>query len=111
MVYEQKQNKRLLLIARVRLASEAQQKTFFATYSDALEKKYPKRTDESREPGFFHFTTADGGVFFRCVDQECAELEGGDTALFSTLTKELNWTSVVQTANGGDKAKTPVLSK
>jgi hypothetical protein len=110
-VYEQKQNKRLLLIARVRLASEAQRKTFFATYSDALEKKYPKRTDESREPGFFHFTTADGGVFFRCVDQECAELEGGDTALFSTLTKELNWTSVVQTANGGNKAKTPVLSK
>ena len=71
--------------AAPRLVSEAQQKTFFATYSDALEKKYPKRLDESREAGFFHFTTADGGVFLRCVKQECAELEGGNGGIVFDL--------------------------
>jgi hypothetical protein len=110
-VFEQKQSKKLLLVARVRLASEQQRKEFFATYSAALEKKYPKRTDDSREGEFFHFTASDGGVFFRCLERDCLELEGGDAALFSTVTKELNWPSAVQTATGEYKLKAMVSTR
>jgi hypothetical protein len=97
-VYEQKQNKRLLLLARVRLASDEQSRAFFGAYSAALQKKYVKRTEESHEREFFHFIAANGGVFLRCVERECASLEGGDAALFGAFSKELGWQSPAQTA-------------
>src|SRR5262249_29504838 len=110
-VYEHKQSKKLLLTARVRLASTAQTKTFFATYADALQKKYAKRSDESRDGEFLQFTGADGGVLFRCVERDCVELEGGEAALFSTLTKELSWPSLVKTAHGEYRPKSSSLAK
>jgi hypothetical protein len=97
-VYEHKQNKRLVLTTRLRLASAAQTTQFFAAYSDALEKKYSKRTEEFAQRSFLSFTTADGGVFFQCVERECVTLEGGDRALFAQFEKELGWTPPVQTA-------------
>jgi hypothetical protein len=110
-VYEQKQSKKLFLVARVELASEQQKKEFFATYSAALEKKYPKRTGESRESEFFHFATADGGVFFRCVERECLETEGAEAGLFSAVSKELNWPSAVQTTRVQEKPKNSEASR
>ena len=90
-VYEQKKTKRLLLIGRLDLATEADAERFFATYSLALEKKYERRTSEDHQRGLLSFDTADGGVFLRCVGTDCATLEGGDRSLFEKLNNELHW--------------------
>ena len=93
-VYEQKQTKRLLLITRARLASKEQAERFFTQYSEALEKKHEQRGNLFRKPGFFSFDTPDGGVFLRCVENECVTLEGGDRALFLKFNNELQWPPV-----------------
>jgi hypothetical protein len=92
-VYEQKKTKRLLLIARLDLATERDAGQFYAAYSDALEKKHEQRTGVSRERAFLSFDTPDGGVFLRCVATSCVSLEGGDRLLFEKLNKQLNWSS------------------
>jgi hypothetical protein len=93
-VYEQKQTKHLLLITRERLASKEQAERFFGQYSEALEKKHEQRSNIFRRPDFFSFDTPDGGVFLRCVENECVTLEGGDRALFLKFNKELRWSPV-----------------
>ena len=93
-VYEQKQSKKLLLIARVRLASEEQCTDFFASYSAALEKKYPERAHLFRRANLFSFSTPTGSVFLRCFGQECITLEGGDRTLFLRWNKKLGWEAI-----------------
>jgi hypothetical protein len=90
-VYENKQNKRLILITRERLASQEQAERFFGQYSEALEKKYAKRADLFRRADFFSFETSEGNVYLRCVAKECVTLEGGDRALFVQFNKDLDW--------------------
>jgi hypothetical protein len=99
-VYENKQSKKLLLITRLRLATEQDREHFFATYSQAFAKKYDKRSGEVHDKSFLSFNTTDGNVFFRCVERECATLEGGDRTLFDKLNKEMDWTVAPQTAKG-----------
>jgi len=89
---------KLLLIARLRLANEDQGRQFFTAYSLALGKKHSQRSDEVKQQDFYRFTTADGGVFLRCVVRDCVTLEGGSPALFAALTKELGWAPATQTA-------------
>jgi hypothetical protein len=93
-VYEQKPSKRLLLITRERLASQALAERFFGQYSEALEKKHEQRSNLFRKPDFFSFDTPNGGVFLRCFENECVTLEGGDRGLLIQLNKELNWPPV-----------------
>src|SRR6202521_432283 len=93
-VYEQKQSKTLFVLTRERLASEERAQRFFGQYSEALEKKYDKRSNLFRKPDFFSFDTPDGGVFLRCFEKECVTLEGGDRALFLKLNKDLQWPPV-----------------
>jgi hypothetical protein len=93
-VYEQKQTKRLLLITRERLASEERAQRFFGQYSEALEKKYDKRSNLFRKPDFFSFDIPDSSVFLRCFEKECLTLEGGNRALFLKLNKDLQWPPV-----------------
>jgi hypothetical protein len=93
-VYEQKPSKRLLLVTRERLATQVQAERFLGQYSEALEKKYERRSNLFRKPDFFSFDTPDGGVFLRCFENECVTLEGGDRALLIQLNKELNWPPV-----------------
>lgn len=93
-VYEQKQTKRLLLVTRERLANEQLAERFFGQYSEALEKKYDKRKELFRRPGFFSFDTPDGGVFLRCFEKECITLEGGDRSLLIQINKQLSWPPV-----------------
>jgi hypothetical protein len=90
-VYEQKQTKRLLLVTRVRLATEEDGERFFEQYSEALDKKHAQRTGVLRQAGFYSFNTPDGGAFLRCVGRECVTLEGGDRGLFNKLSQELGW--------------------
>jgi hypothetical protein len=96
--FEQKQTKRLVLITRLRLATDEEAAQFFSTYSEALQKKHKQRTNEVSQRGFLSFDTPDGGAFFRCVARECITLEGADRALFDKLTKELSWEPLMEIA-------------
>lgn len=90
-VYENKQNKRVILVTRERLVTQEQAERFFGQYSEALEKKYDKRTNLFRRPDFFSFETPEGSVYLRCLAKECVTLEGGDRALFLQFNKDLAW--------------------
>ncbi|HET6930995.1 MAG TPA: hypothetical protein VFI45_11795 [Candidatus Acidoferrum sp.] len=92
--FEQKNTKRLMLFSRIRLADIVSGSRFFAEYAEALEKKYPDRTDVTRRSNFFTFNSADGSVFFRCNGRECIILEGGSSGLFLQWTAKLNWTLI-----------------
>ncbi len=94
LVYEQKKTKRLLLIARLDLATEGDAAKFFAAYSEALKKKYEKRTGEDEQREYLSLDTPEGGVFLRCVATACVTLEGGELSLFEKLNKELQWTAL-----------------
>jgi hypothetical protein len=108
LLYEQKETKRLLLITRVRLASDQQAQDFFGQYSEALKKKHAQQTNAVGQPSFLSFDTPEGGVFLRCVQKECVTLEGGDRANFAALNKALEWASLPEQPkqSGKDAEKT-----
>jgi hypothetical protein len=93
-VFERKQDKKLILITRLKLASAELAGRFFGQYSEALEEKHAGRSNLFRRPDFFSFDTPEGGVFLRCEGIECVTLEGGDRALFLKLNKGLGWSAV-----------------
>jgi hypothetical protein len=101
-LFEQKKTKKLVLIARLDLADERITSRFFATYSEALTKKYDKRTNEKSEGSFLTFTTPDGGVFFKCLQRSCVSLEGADRALFNKLNSGIHW-EAADPAKVGDR--------
>jgi len=90
-LYEQKQTKRLVLVARLHLDSEEHAAQFFGQYSEALEKKHDARENESRLSNFLSFNTADGGVFLRCVGTECISVEGTNRAVFDGINGMIGW--------------------
>jgi len=90
-VYESKNTKHLVLVARLRLASEEQAGRFFGQYSEALEKKHAERTNLFRRPNFFSFDASEGGVFLRCVESECVAMEGVNRAVFEAFNKAIDW--------------------
>jgi len=75
-LYEEKQSKRMVLATRLRLDSEEHATRFSGQYSEALERKYPDRSNLTRRPNFFSFDSPDGGVFLYCFGVECVTLEG-----------------------------------
>ena len=89
--FEQKNSKRLVLFSRIRLADIVSASRFFTEYAEALEQKYPDRTDVSRRSNFFTFDSGQGSVFFRCSGRECITLEGGSSGMFLQWTAKLNW--------------------
>lgn len=91
LLYEQKQTKRLALVARLHLDSEEHASQFFGQYSAALEKKHDSREHESRLPNFLAFDTPDGGVFLRCVGTECVSVEGTSRAVFDGINGLIGW--------------------
>jgi hypothetical protein len=90
-VYEHKQTKKIILVARLNLDSEVHAARFHGQYSEALEKKYPERSNLFRRPNFFSFDAPDGGVFLDCLGNECVTMEGATRKTFDALTKALNW--------------------
>ena len=89
--FEQRNTKRVMLFARIRVADIVSAARFFTEYSEALEKKYPDRTDISRRSNFLSFDSGHGNVFFRCSGRECITLEGGSSGMFLQWTAKLNW--------------------
>jgi len=90
-LYEHKQTKKLILVARLHLDSEEHAARFFGQYSEALEKKYSERSNLLRRPNFFSFDAPGGGVFLDCLGDECVTLEGTTRSNFDAFTKALNW--------------------
>ncbi|HXM95809.1 MAG TPA: hypothetical protein VOA64_16415 [Candidatus Dormibacteraeota bacterium] len=97
-VYEQKRTKRLVLVARLQLASEEQAAKFFGQYAEVLEKKHEERSDLFRRSNFFSFESPEGGVFLHCVVAECVTVEGGGRALLDSLNKAMGWPKAPRSA-------------
>jgi hypothetical protein len=90
-LYEQKQTKRVVLVARLRLDSEEHAGSFLGAYSEALQKKYSDKTNPPRLPNFFSFHTPDGGVFLRCGGTECISVEGASRTVFDGINGMIGW--------------------
>ena len=90
-LYERKEDKRLILVARLRLESEDQAGRFYQTYSEALEKKYNGRKNTVHLPNFLSFDAPDGGVFLRCLATECISVEGATRAVFDGVISLVGW--------------------
>jgi hypothetical protein len=110
-VFEHKQAKKLILVARLCLDSEEHAARFFGQYSEALEKKYSERSNLLRRPNFFSFDTPDGGVFLDCLGNECVTMEGATRNIFDAFTKALSWPLAPQPPErpGAVPAKTAVI--
>jgi hypothetical protein len=109
--YESKDAKRLLLFVRVRLDSKESAARFFGQYSEALEKKYPKRSNLFRRPDFFSFDTPNGGVSLRCFQNECITLEGGDRALLLQWNKKLGWEAIPEVPQKPNESEVKVARR
>ncbi|HJY85628.1 MAG TPA: hypothetical protein VKE24_02220 [Candidatus Acidoferrales bacterium] len=90
-VFEQQKTKQVLLVFLLQLASEADAARVCGSYSEALELKYANRRDLFRRPNFFSFDTDEGGVFLRCVGDQCLTVEGANRDLFDRVTRALGW--------------------
>jgi hypothetical protein len=90
-VFEHKQTKKLVLVARLHLNDEERAARFFGQYSEALERKYSERSHLLRRPNFFSFETPDGAVFLDCLGDECVTMEGAARSIFDAFSKALNW--------------------
>jgi len=97
-LYQQKQTKKLLLVARLRLDSEDHAESFFREYSEALQKKYGIHQHASSQPEFFSHETLGGGVFLRCVKTECLSVEGTNRAAFDGINEMIGWPAVAVAA-------------
>jgi hypothetical protein len=111
-VYEHKQTKKIILVARLNLDSEVHAARFHGQYSEALEKKYPERSNLFRRPNFFSFDAPDGGVFLDCLGNECVTMEGATRKTFDAFTKALNWPLAPQPPEklGSVPARTAMIS-
>jgi len=97
-LYEQRQTKRLILVARLYLDSEERADRFFGEYSEALLKKHSAQDSVPRRSNFLSFDTPDGGVFFRCVGAECLSVEGTNRSMFDSINGMIGWPSAPVTS-------------
>lgn len=92
-LFEDSKSKNIALVLRLELDSPEDAAHFFGEYSEALEKKYPARTNLFRRPeaDYFQFDTDAGGVFLRCVGEHCLTVEGASRATYDKITAALGW--------------------
>jgi hypothetical protein len=89
--FEDAQTKNTRLVLRLDLDTPEDTARFFGRYSELLELKYTQRHDLVRRPNFFEFQTDDGGVYLRCVDTECLEVEGASRSTFDAIDRAIDW--------------------
>ncbi|MGH9675795.1 MAG: hypothetical protein ACRD36_01730, partial [Candidatus Acidiferrum sp.] len=104
-LYQQKQTKRLVLIARLRVDSEDHAAGFFGSYSEALQKKHGNKTGVTRLPDFLTFDTPEGSVFFRCVNTECMSVEGTSRRVFDGMNLLIRWPAAPIAAKSASSLK------
>ncbi|HKS81800.1 MAG TPA: hypothetical protein VJR23_09875 [Candidatus Acidoferrales bacterium] len=92
-LFEESKTKNTALIMRLELDSPEDAAHFFGVYSEALEKKYAKRTNLFRRPesNFFQFDTDTGSVFVRCLGEHCLTVEGATRQTYDKITAALGW--------------------
>ena len=108
-LYEQKQSKKLLLVARLELDNEEHGARFFAEYSSALQKKYSEQTNPSRLSNFLSFETPDGDVFLRCFGVECISVEGTSRKVFDGINQQLGWPPAPPSVKHSSSAQVPTF--
>jgi hypothetical protein len=104
-LYEQKQTKRLILVARLHLDSEERADRFFGEYSEALLKKHSEHDNAPHRSNFLSFETADGGVFLRCVGTECLSVEGTNRGVFDSINGMIGWPAAPVTSKASAAAR------
>jgi hypothetical protein len=109
-LYEQKQTKRLILVARLHLDSEEHAGRFFVQYSEALGKKYIAHESPSRQPNFLSFDTPDRGVFLRCVGVECISVEGTSRSVFDSINGMIGWPAAPQSSKASAAVSRPAAN-
>jgi hypothetical protein len=93
-VYQQTDTKQVLLALRIHADTDEDAARLSAGLSEALAKKYDKRTHEFRRPNYLTFDTPDDGpVFLRCVASDCVSLEGAGKSVFDELIHTIGWTA------------------
>jgi hypothetical protein len=110
-LYEQKQTKRLILVARLYLNTEEHAGQFFGQYSEALGKKYAGHENAYRQSNFLSFNTSDGGVFLRCVGPECISVEGTTRSVFDGINALIGWPAAPRAARQAASASGPAANK
>jgi hypothetical protein len=90
-VFENEKTKATSLVFALGLDNPVDTARFFGQYSEALEKKYDKRTDLFRRANFFQFQTDTGGVFLRCLGLECITVEGATRETFDVINRAVGW--------------------
>lgn len=90
-IFEQAKTKQVLVVFRLRLASEADAARMFGGLSQALETRYDERTNLLRRPNYFQFETGEGGVFLRCLRDECLLVDGTSRETYEAITRALGW--------------------
>jgi hypothetical protein len=109
-IFENQKTKQDLLVFRLRLTSAADAARFFGFYSDVLEAKDSTRTNLYRRPNFFSFDTPAGGVFLRCVGDECVSAEGATREVFDRITHAIGWPAFGASPQPVDSAPVHITS-
>lgn len=90
-VFEDQKTKNTVLVYRLAFDKDENAARFCGQYSEALELKYKERKDLFRRPNYFQFTTPDGGVFLRCVGNDCLAVEGTTREVYDKITRAIGW--------------------
>lgn len=90
-VFESGKTKRTALVFLLALETADDAARFCGQFSEALERKYPARTNLYRRPNFFEFRTETGGVFLRCVGLKCLTVEGATRETFDAIDRAIGW--------------------
>jgi hypothetical protein len=90
-VFEYAKTKRTLLVFRLSLDNDEDAARFSGQYSEALELKFMDRRELFRRPNFFQFQTDEGGVFLRCITNQCLVVEGGTREVYDKINREIGW--------------------
>ncbi|MGH9717824.1 MAG: hypothetical protein ACRD4R_14015 [Candidatus Acidiferrales bacterium] len=91
-VFEIKHTSETPLVFRLKLDNLKDTARFFGEFSDALDKKYTARTAVHGRRDFLEFQTVGGGVFLRCVADECLDVERASPATFDAIDRAIGWT-------------------
>jgi hypothetical protein len=91
--FQNQKTNQILLVFLVDLDSVEDASRFCGQYSEALEKKYPSRTQLFRRPNFFQFHADSGGVFLRCSGTQCLTVEGATRETFYKINGAVGWIS------------------
>jgi len=89
--FEDAQTKETRIVLRLDLDTPENAARFFGRYSELLELKFKKRHDLLRRPNYFEFQTDNGGVFLRCLETECLEVEGATRKTFNAIDRAIGW--------------------